>query len=86
MLYEIQCDATQNSVNWYDAIQYSSINIHGINWEDHVRNEDIREEVKLKPISVRKRRLRWFGHVHRQKEDKDIRKLADLKILYTQLF
>ena len=56
--------------------------IHNVNWEDHVRNEDIRKEAKVKPISVsmRKRRLQWFGHVYRREEDEDIRKVADLKV------
>ena len=47
-----------------------------------MRNEDIRKEVQAKQISVsiRKRRLQWFGHVYRQEEDEDIRKVADLNI------
>ena len=56
--------------------------IRNVNLEDHVRNEDIRKEVQAKKISVsiRKRRLQWFGHVYRQEEDEDIRKVADLNI------
>ena len=47
-----------------------------------MRNEDIRKEAKVKPISVsmRNRRLQWFGHVYRREEDEDIRKVADLKV------
>jgi len=31
--------------------------IHRINWKDHIRNEDIRSEAKVKPVSrhMRKR-------------------------------
>jgi len=57
--------------------------IHGINWEDHVRNEDIRREAKVKPVSrhMRKRRLQWYGHVQRRNNEEDIRYVTELKIL-----
>jgi len=42
--------------------------IHRINWEDHVKNEDISSEAKVRPVSrhMRKRRLQWYGHVQRR--------------------
>ena len=37
---------------------------------------------KVEPISVsmRNRRLQWFGHVYCREDDEDIRRVADLKI------
>jgi len=57
--------------------------IHRINWEDHVRNEEIRNEAKVKPVSkhMRKRRLQWYGHVLRRDSEEDIRYVTELKIV-----
>jgi len=57
--------------------------IHRINWEDHVRNEDIRSEAKVKPVSrhMRKRRLQWYGHRQRRDSEEDIRYVTELKIV-----
>jgi len=56
---------------------------NGINWEDHVRNEDIRSKAKVKPVSrhMRKRRLQWYGHVQRRDSEEDIRYVTELKIV-----
>jgi len=57
--------------------------IHKINWEDHIRDEDIRSEAKVKPVSrhIRKRRLQWYGLVHRRDSEDDIRYVTELNIL-----
>ena len=46
---------------------------------DHVRNDDIRERLKVENITerCRKARMRWFGHVKRQDQDYIGRKTAD---------
>ena len=56
--------------------------IHKIRWEDHVTNDSIREMAKLEAISVsiRRRRLRWFGHVRRRDTEEDIRMVAEMRV------
>jgi len=57
--------------------------IHGINWEDQVRNEDIRSEAKVKPVSrhMRKKKLEWYGHVQKRDSEENIRYVTELKIM-----
>ena len=54
----------------------------GIKLEEHQRSDDIRKKVNITDIRdlMAKRRLEWFGHVRRRKENEDIRKAADLKV------
>jgi len=56
--------------------------IHGIRYEDHVRNEDIRSQAKVREISVemRKKRLQWFGHVQRRDEKVDIKRVCEMRV------
>ena len=47
--------------------------IHNIDWEDHITNEHIREMAKIEGIAVsmRRRRLQWYGHVRRRDREED---------------
>jgi len=56
--------------------------IHGISLEEHRRNEEIRKEAGVEDISVlmRKRRLQWYGHVCRRKEEDDIKRVTNLRV------
>ena len=56
--------------------------IHNISWEDHVTNDSIREMAKLEAIAVsmRRRRLQWFGHVRRRGREEDIRMVAEMRV------
>ena len=49
---------------------------------EHRRNEEILEEVKVKPIAtvMRQRRLEWFGHIKRTDETENIRAVAEMKM------
>ena len=56
--------------------------IHNICYEDHISNEEIRERAKLEAISVsmRRRRLQWFGQVRRRDREEDIRMVAEMRV------
>jgi hypothetical protein len=56
--------------------------IHGISLEEHRRNEDIRKLAGVEPISVlmRKRRLQWYGHVCRRKDEEDIKRVNNIGV------
>lgn len=42
---------------------------------DRIRNEEIRNKVKVAPIKdkMKETRLRWFGHIKRRSEDAPVR-------------
>ena len=48
---------------------------------DHVRNDDIREIIKVENITerCRKARLRWFGHVKRRDQEYVGRKTLEIR-------
>jgi len=56
--------------------------IYNINWEDHVTNDNIKEEAKIEAIAVdmRRRPLQWYGHVSRRDREEDIIMVAKIKI------
>ncbi|KAI8496960.1 hypothetical protein Bbelb_256150 [Branchiostoma belcheri] len=46
--------------------------ILNVSWRDHIRNEEIRLMLGMENTiidDIRKRRLRWFGHVQRRPPD-----------------
>ena len=49
---------------------------------DRIRNEVIRDRVKVVPIEdkIRESRLRWFGHVKRRRVDAPIRRCETINI------
>jgi len=74
---------TQRQEQMIEATEMQMLrHIHGINWEDHVRIENIKSKAKIKPVSrnMRKRKLQWYGHVKRRDSKEDIRYVTDLKI------
>jgi hypothetical protein len=54
----------------------------GISLEEHKKNEEIRKEANVIPIEelMRQKRLEWFGHVCRRKQEEDIKKVFELKV------
>jgi hypothetical protein len=46
--------------------------ILGITWEDRVTNEEVRRRTKMLKLEliIRKRRLRWLGHLHRMRNNR----------------
>ena len=49
--------------------------IMGVRWDDFVRNEDIRARLCQPPVSMklRRARLKWFGHVERMGEERQVK-------------
>jgi len=58
--------------------------IYNIDWEveDHVTNDNIKEEAKIETIAIgiRWRHLQWYGHVRRKDREADIRMVAGMSI------
>ena len=56
--------------------------IHGVTFEDHITNEEIRSQASVRELSIQMRvkRLRWYGHVCRRDEDEDIRRVMEMKV------
>ena len=58
--------------------------IYEISWEDHVKNEGIRSEAKVKPVSkymyMRKRQLQRYGHVRGGEIVRRILDLTEMRI------
>jgi len=56
--------------------------IYNIDWEDHVTNDNIREEAKLEAIviNMRRRPLQWYGQVRRRDREEDIIMVAEMKL------
>jgi len=53
-----------------------------MNWEDHVTNDNIREDAKIEAIAIdtRRRPLQLYGRVHRRDREEDIIMVAEMKI------
>ncbi len=49
--------------------------IRGVTRRDRMRNENIRQEVKVVELreKIRESRLRWYGHMKRKEEDDLVR-------------
>ena len=56
--------------------------IQGINLRDHVRNEEIRKEATVQPITTRlmQTRLHWYGHVRRRDDSHMTRTVLDMEV------
>jgi len=56
--------------------------IYNINWENHVTNDNIKEETKIEAIAIdmRGRLLQWYRHVCRRDREEDILMVAEMKI------
>jgi len=46
--------------------------ILGITWQDRVTNDEVRRRIGMPKLEyiIRKRRLRWLGHLHRMSNDR----------------
>jgi len=46
--------------------------IYNINWKDHVKNDNIKEEAKIEAtaMDIKRRPLQWYGHVSRRDREK----------------
>ena len=56
--------------------------IKGVTVKDKMKSEDIRKELGVGSIKskARESRLRWFGHVHRKKQESNLRQVMDMEI------
>lgn len=56
--------------------------VKGITKRDRIRNEAIREELKIEPIEdyIERRQLGWWGHLIRMEEDTQTRKVWETKM------
>ena len=56
--------------------------IKGVTVKDKMKSEDIRKELGVGSIKskARESRLRWFGHVHRRKQESNLRQVMDMEI------
>lgn len=52
-------------------------------WENHIRNEDIRDRLGVSSVeeAVRESRLRWFGQVQRMQDDRLPKKILAAEVL-----
>ena len=59
-----------------------SYKIKGVTRRDRIRNADIYDEFKIKPIieTIQTDQLRWFGHVMRRDEETTAKKVLNLKV------
>lgn len=55
--------------------------IHGVTRRDRIRNDDIRAALKVTSIlsDIEKSQLRWFGHVIRMQDSRDVKRMFDWK-------
>ena len=56
--------------------------IVAVRWDDFVRNIDIREGLCQSPVSLelRRTRLKWFGHVERMGDERQVRRITNAEI------
>jgi hypothetical protein len=54
----------------------------GITKRDHKRNDDIREELGIEPITttIEKNQLKWYGHLTRMADTRQVRRIWDARI------
>ena len=54
----------------------------GVRWGDRVSNEEVRRRCGVENIgdSIRKARLRWFGHVRRREQNNILRRAMNLEV------
>jgi len=71
-------DATQLLLSILNQISASEMrmlrHIYNINWEDHVTNDNIKEEAKIEAIAIdmRRRPYQRYGHVNRRDVERKI--------------
>jgi hypothetical protein len=53
----------------------------GVKRTDRIRNEEIRERLKIKPIleSIKEKKLAWFGHLTRMDNNRQVKRVWDAK-------
>lgn len=51
--------------------------VRGITRRDRVRNKEVREHLNVEPLQVKieKRKLRWFGHIVRMRESRQVKNI-----------
>ena len=56
--------------------------IKGVTLRDSVKSVDIRKELGVSSIQeqVRETRLRWYGHMQRMEEHKEVRAVGDMRV------
>jgi hypothetical protein len=54
----------------------------GITKRDHKRNDDIREELGIEPVTttIEKNQLKWYGHLIRMADTRQVRRIWDARI------
>ena len=54
----------------------------GVTWRDKIRNEHIRGTTRVVQASKKmtEKRLKWYGHVRRMKEEHIVRRMLDVDI------
>ena len=71
---------TRTEENRLNALEMGMLrSIVGIRWDDFVRNVDIRERLCQPPVSLklRKARMRWFGHVERMGDERQVKRIMN---------
>ena len=66
-----------------DAFEMGMLrSITGVRWDDYVRNADIRARLGQPPVSMklRKARLKWFGHVERMGEERQVKRIFEAEM------
>ena len=61
-----------------DAFEMGMLrSILGVRWDDFIRNDDIRGRLCQPPVSLklRKARLKWFGHMERMGEERQVKRI-----------
>ena len=54
----------------------------GVTWEDGIRSEEVAERCGVEPLDVllRRRRLRWFGHVKRRGQEEPLGRILGMEV------
>ena len=66
-----------------DAFEMGMLrSILGVRWDDFMRNDDIRERLCQTPVSLklRKARLKWFGHMERMGEERQVKRIMQAEM------
>ena len=59
---------------------------HYLSWregktkKDHIKNDDIWREANIEPIILRKKLLRWYGHMLRQEGDDTTKNMLNMQV------
>ena len=66
-----------------DAFEMGMLrSILGVRWDDFIRNDDIRDRLCQTPVSLklRKARLKWFGHMERMGEERQLKRIMRARV------